>query len=203
MYKFRLVICVALVAFSVAFPAQATPLISATFTGQATGNTPFLGLTWGDSVTGSVIYDEGLLAGHTLGYANLSLQEPYSAFSIALGNALNFTLATDSSGTIGLPAIQFNNGNFNGFAYNSDFTNNGQTYRFRISGGLWFINDFNPATGIPGRQRQTGWIGSSLGNVQTYTPPVSDVPEPATVMLLAAGLAGVFAIRGRHFIARG
>ncbi|HVX66884.1 MAG TPA: PEP-CTERM sorting domain-containing protein [Bryobacteraceae bacterium] len=172
--------------------------MSGTFTGGVFSQSTFAGVNWGDPVTGSVIYNQDLLAGHTTdAYFNLSLQEPYSAFSLQIGTLpLVFNLANETSATPGLPAIQFANGNFRGFAYNSDFLQGGQLYRFAIQGGQWAIYD-EVAPGLLGQRRASGYIQTPFTSLQQYTPAPdpSEVPEPATVGLIAAGLIGVCLLR--------
>jgi hypothetical protein len=180
--------------------ASAATLTSASFTGGIFAQSTFAGITYGDPVTGSVIYNQNLLTGHESdAYYNLSLQEPYSAFSLQIGTLpLVFNLANETSGTLGLPAIQFARGQFRGFTYTSDFSQGGQLYRFSIQGGQWAIYE-ESAPGYLGQWRASGYSQSPLTDLQSYTPPAppdpSEVPEPATVGLIAAGLAGVVLLR--------
>jgi hypothetical protein len=72
----------------------------------------------------------------------------------------------------------------------------GTTFQLPTSGGEWsvglFITRANPQPGLPtdGQQRFT------LSNVTVAPAPVSQVPEPATWMLLATGLG--IAVRQTH-----
>jgi len=84
---------------------------------------------------------------------------------------------------------------------------NNQTYLSRIDSQFYYGNEinieigkqkgggyyFDEDTGIP-------WVGSWL--VRTHTTPVSQIPEPASMVLLTSGLIGIVVSRRRKYMPR-
>jgi hypothetical protein len=118
-------------------------------------------------------------------YADIANIPAATAFTINLGS-LHFTLADALPGS---GAVQYNNGSFTGFAFQSNFIYNGVSYTFDDEGGLWSIRDTNTF-----QQYVSGYIqGMTLG--APYTPTTSSVPEPCTMLLIVPALLGLAAYR--------
>jgi hypothetical protein len=206
--------------------ALADTYTEATFTGAiapggANVQAPFSAAgfsgTPGDPVTGSFIFDNNLIPGAGTGFQNVLIPSgtgfPTSAFDLTItasnGNTLHFDLGNEfSSAQGGLDAqVQYNNGQFNGFAYVSDFAFSGSEYQFTVSGGTFSI--FQLLNGTPsGGQLMSGFLNignSALTGETAFTP--SSVPLPPSLELFGTALAalgafGVFkakrGIRRRH-----
>jgi hypothetical protein len=188
-----------------AVPSFADTYNMATFTGgiyggNANAQAPFSpSINQGGAISGSFIIDTTQTPGAGSGYVNnffsgfpdIASIPATSAFSINLGAAnLIFSLADALSGAA---AIQFNNGTFNGFFYDTNFTyTDGRAYDFSIQGKTWNISYIDPASGYPSQQYVSGYInGMTLGDRFTPVVPGAPVPEPSTIFLLGAGLAGL------------
>ena len=156
------------------------------------------------SVTGKVIFDSSLPVPGG-GAVNV--------FSIGaipnVANGLIFDLDIDgislefgAPGVQGGPAVQYLNGAFNGFFFAEDFlAPDGQTQvRFNLQGGTFNLRKLT--NGTPGATLFTGFLtvgANGLTNVQNFDPsaPPQGVPEPGTLALVGAALAGAFALRRR------
>jgi hypothetical protein len=190
-----------------------------TFTGAISpGNAnvlaPFTSvLTQGHSILGGFVLDNTLIPGAGTGFVNVFFSNfpdaanipAATAFTINLGApSLTFTLADADS--FAPAAIQFNNGKFNGFFFETDFTfTDNKPYRFIDQGGLWSIWSLDQL-GINGNPQATvvnGYINIGDANMRqgdVYTPPGSQtsVPEPTTMLFLGVSLFG-FGLVGRKF----
>lgn len=148
-------------------------------------------------VTGQLIFDSSLPIMPT-GFDNVfsigAITNVASAdiFGINIGGiGLHF----GDTGIQGGPAIQYNNGVFNGFFFVDDFSSPNDTpLELSIQGGtfsLYRISDFaNLFTGFIN-------IGANgLTNVQEFTP-ASNVPEPETYAMMLIGLCmmGIIVLR--------
>jgi hypothetical protein len=149
------------------------------------------------SVTGHLIFDASLPIQPT-GFDNV-----FSIGAITdVANADIFGINIDGiglhfgdTGIQGGPAIQYNNGVFNGFFFVDDFSSpNATPLELSIQGGtfsLYRTSDFaNLLTGFIN-------IGANgLTNVQDFTP-TSNVPEPETYAMMLMGLCmmGFVALR--------
>ena len=145
---------------------------------------------------GSVTFDDALIPGGGTGTVNVALGTTNNdAFSFFAGTQLTANRGDLISG--GVAAIQFKNGVFNGFAFQSDFATGGQVYRLAINGGIWNINAI--ATGQTVASGYVNIGGNGLTNIRPYAPPVGGVPEPAAwaMMISGFGLAGA-AMRTRR-----
>ncbi len=153
-------------------------------------------------ITGTFIFDDNQVPGAGSGLDNVTIPSgsgfPTSSFNLTItaanSNTLNFNLGNElSSAQGGLDAaVQYNNGNFNGFSYVSDFSYSGSEYQFQISGGT--ISIFELANGAPtGGQLLSAYIniGNSALTGQTPFTPTSPVPLPPSLGMLVAGLAGL------------
>jgi hypothetical protein len=76
---------------------------------------------------------------------------------------------------------------------------NGNAYQFSDQGGTWSIfllEDGNPT----GSVLASGYINSSLSNVQNYSLAADPVPEPASLLLFGTGMVGALgALRRKLF----
>jgi hypothetical protein len=152
----------------------------------------------GDPITGSFVFDDNLVPGGGTGFTNVAIPTGFSVPSFNLtitaanSTTLNFNLANElSSAQGGLDAqVQYNNGQFNGFAYVSDFAFSGSEYQFSIQGGS--ISIFQLLNGAPtGSQLLSGFIniGDSALTDATSVAPIP-TPLPSSFGLFCMGLAG-------------
>ena len=188
--------------------ARADTYTQADFSGQinpgnANVQAPFAGngFTQGESFSGSFVFDNQLVPGTSSGLTNV----PFSSFpdsaDIPAISSLSFTFGTlsfnlNNNITSLIPAaIQYDNGQYNGLTFISDFTFQNTAYQFFIDGSAITVMQLN-SSGNP--------IGSSLINAELnignaslthetpFTPTATaPVPLPGSLGLLGAALAGL------------
>jgi hypothetical protein len=180
---------------------------SASFSGQLAGGSanvraPFStsgGLSQGESFSGTFVYDDNLIPAPGSGFFNVFFSSfpdiaeipPATAFTLTLGG-FSFDLADADPGEA---AIQYNNGNFNGFFYISDFMYLGSQYELSLQGGTLAIVPF--VGGFPGfNSLVNGNVNIGNGNltgISVFTPssPVSPTPESSSVALWGVSLVGL------------
>lgn len=146
-----------------------------------------------DTFTGSFVYDTASIPGSGTGFTNVFLNSYPDAASIPAADAFSFsfgsrvfTLADDP-----MAMVQYNNGNFNGFVFNTTFSFEGANYLFSLNGGsLKVVSEADPF----GQPYINGYINignSSLTGSTPYTPTAGAVPEPTTWALMILGFAAV------------
>ncbi len=191
-----------------ASPAQAASYIQADFSSAAFGGPanvrdplrdPFFP---GDMFSGSFVYDQDLVPAAGSGFVNVFFSSYADITSIPVADAFKFnfgpyvfTLADDP-----LAMVQYNNGSFNGFVFNTVFTFEGVNYLFSMNGGSIQVNSVADPFGQPYLNGYTNIGNQSLANAKTYTLTTPGaVPEPATwfMMLLGLGFVGG-ALRSRR-----
>ena len=186
---------------------------SANFSGQL-GSSPNIqppfagnGFNPGGAVTGSFVYDDNLIPSSGTGFVNVFFsnfpdiaQIPASiAFTISLGG-LSFGLGDAVTPMLSTQeaAIQYNNGAFNGFFYNSDFMFGGNPYELSLQGGTIAIYPIvGGFPGFNGLVNGTLNIGNgNLSDIMSYTPTEMPppVPEPATYELLGTSLLAMLLV---------
>jgi len=139
------------------------------------------------SVSGHVIFDAAVPV------PSSGLVNVFSIAAIpAVANDLIFELKIDGlafhfgdAGIQGGPAIQYNNGNFNGFFFAENFNSPSQRLlQLNVQGQTFSLIRLSDR-GLLFSGRIDG-----LANIQPFDPAAS-VPEPATLALLALALAGL------------
>jgi hypothetical protein len=149
----------------------------------------------GDIFTGSFVYDQDLVPAAGSGFVNVFFNSYADITSIPAADAFKFTfgpyqftLADDP-----LAMVQYNNGGFNGFIFNTVFAFEGVNYQFSMNGGSIKVNSVADPFGQPFLNGYTNIGNQALTNATPYTIAAPGaVPEPATwaMMLLGLGFVG-------------
>lgn len=149
-------------------------------------------------VTGSVVFDDSLVPGGGTGFVNVLLSDiPDSQFEFNAGTMLSIDRSDLVAG--GVEAIQFNNGVFNGFVFQSEFSDGGIDYGFSLNGGTWEIRQISNF-----QLKASGFVtigGNGLTNISPFNP-TAPIPEPASWALMILGFGTIGAAlrtsRGRR-----
>jgi hypothetical protein len=184
-----------LVAFAINVPAFADTYHTADFSGGIFGGdanvqAPFRGNGFEPMgpVSGNFVFDDQLIPAGS-GFVNVffstfpasGIISAATKFTIRLGTTpLTFTLAEAMNGS---GAIQYNNGHFNGFFYQTDFLFQGNQYRLDIQGGVWNIQQL--INNVPSfHNLVSGYINIGDNNLTNLHPFVPSVIVPEIWLLL-------------------
>lgn len=158
------------------------------FGGNANVSAPFTGVVSpGDTYTGSFVYDNNLVPGAGSGFVNVFLSSfpnvvPSISFSV---NGHNFTVTDPNA------AIQYNNGQFNGFSINDEFNFSGNAYVLQVNGGIISVV---LASDPIGHSYVNGYVNignASLTGQTPFVPQVAAIPEPSTWAMMILGFASI------------
>jgi hypothetical protein len=146
-------------------------------------------------VTGHVIFDSSMPVPST-GVVNVFSIGAIPSVSADLIFELNIDGLSFHFGDTGIqggPAIQYSNGNFNGFFFAEDFSSPNQiSLRLNVQGPSFSLIRLSDRAIL-----FSGRISGGLANLEPFDPANQGLlPEPTTVALLAAGLTGL-ALRRR------
>jgi PEP-CTERM motif-containing protein len=193
--------------------AGAANYMQADFSGQLGSSpnvkTPFSGngYSGGQSVGGHFVFDTDLIPG--AGLANVTFDSladiadipPAEAFQFDFG-PLTFDLSDLAPG--GIAAIQYNNGQFAGFVFQTQFGFQGDDWQLDIQGGVFTVQKV--VGGFP--QCCTNYVSGTLNignvnlaNVEPYELPGAPVPEPSTWAMLVLGFGAVGGLLRRRAFA--
>ena len=122
-----------------------------------------------DSFGGSFVYDTASIPGSGTGFVNVFLNSYPDAANIPAADAFTFTfgsrvftLADDP-----LAMVQYNNGNFNGFVFNTSFNFEGANYLFSLNGGsLKVVSEADPF----GQANINGYVNIGNAALTKSTP---------------------------------
>ena len=186
-------------------PASADTYTSADFSGgifPGNGNVlpPFStnGFNQGDPITGSLVFDNQLVPTSGSGFVNVFYNTFPDIAAIPPATALNLTLdglhfnLSDNLDSL-LPAgIQYNNGQFNGLEFITDFAFLGNEYQFRIDGSSVTVFAVDASGNPTGSRLIGGFINtgnSSLTGEAPFVPGAT--PLPSALPLFASGLGAL------------
>jgi hypothetical protein len=169
--------------------------------GDANAQAPFAA----GAVSGTFVFDQNLVPSGP-GLTNVAFSSFPDAASIPAATLFNisydgrtFNFSQDTSFGFGGtgPLIQYNNGQFNGFVFTTDFELGGKQYQFGVQGPQFTIDILD--NGNPGQQFVSGTLNTGAGSLTGETPftPTAPVPLPPSVALLGAALVGLLVFRRR------
>lgn len=145
--------------------------------------------------TGSFVYDADQVPGAGSGFANVGFGSLPDLANIPAADAFKFTFGSYVFTLADDPAamIQYNNGKFNGFVFNTTFNFEGSNYLFQLNGGSLTVKSEADPFGQSYVNGYTNIGNQSLTNATAYVPAAtSAVPEPAAwaMMLVGFGFVG-------------
>lgn len=195
---------IAIVALAAATPALADTYTQAnfsagTFGGNANVQSPFNGNGFfpGQTFGGTFVFDNNLIPAAGSGFVNVFGNTFPDAANIPAADLFTFnfgSLTFTAADAIAPMAIQYNNGNFNGFFYLANFAFQGGNYQLQIQGGSLSVVPLDGSGNPTFNSRVNGYVNignNAVANPTAYVPAVPGVPEPATWAMLIAGFAGV------------
>jgi len=195
--------------------AAADSYTKATFTGQinpgdANVQPPFsgAGFTQSDPFSGTFVYDNNLVPAAGSGFVNVfAFTFPdiggisnTDLFSMTL-DSLSFNAGDNLTSELPSTGIQYNNGQFTGFEFITDFNFASNTYQFRIDGPAITVELLDPSGNPTGSSLINATINGGLSNQTPFTPtpPPPPIPEPAAWAMMLLGFAGLgLAMRSRR-----
>ncbi|WEK42348.1 MAG: hypothetical protein P0Y64_13240 [Candidatus Sphingomonas colombiensis] len=174
----------AIAAFAAATPALADTYTQANFSGGIFGGnanvqSPFSGngFSPGQTFGGSFVFDNNLIPAAGSGFVNVldNSFPDYANIPAADLFTFNFGPLSFTAANAAAPmAVQYNNGNFNGFFYIADFTFQNANYQLQIQGGSLTVVALD-GQGNPGfNNLVNGYI--NIGN-RAVTNPTAYVPS--------------------------
>lgn len=196
-----------------AAPAQAVTYTKANFSagifgGNANVSAPFTtnGFFQGQTFTGNFVFANELVPAPGSGFVNVLASSFPDIANIPAADLFkfNFGSLTFTAADADAPfAIQYLNGQFNGFFFLNNFQFAGGNYQLKVDGGSFQV--FQEVNGNPtGNSLMNGYVNignSSVTGGSPFTPtsPTAPVPEPSTwmMMLFGFGIVG-FALRSRR-----
>lgn len=194
---------ITIAALAAATPALADTYTKAIFSGGTFGGganlqSPFSGNGFfpGQTFSGSFVFDNNLIPAAGSGYVNVFGNSFPDYANIPAADLFTFNFGPLTFNAASPAAVQYNNGNFNGFFYVSDFAFQGGNYQLQIQGGSISVvaldNQGNPGF----NSLVNGYINignNAVTDQAPYVPVVAGgaVPEPATWAMLIFGFAGI------------
>ena len=193
--------------------ASAANYMQADFSGQL-GSSPNVkapfsgnGFSGGQSIGGHFVFDLDLIPG--VGLANVTFDSLPDIAEIPADDAfhldfgpLDFDLSDLAPG--GIAAIQYNNGQFAGFVFQSQFGFQGENWQLDIQGGVFTVQKV--VGGFP--QCCTNYLSGTLNigaanlvDVGPYQIPSDPIPEPSTWAMLVLGFGAVGGLLRRRTFA--
>jgi hypothetical protein len=163
------------------------------YPGNANVKAPFTAdFNQGQALGGSFVFDNALVPGPGTGWVNVPTSSFPDIADIPLNDLFTFNFGplplTPATAETGFFAVQYNNGQFHGFAANLDFQYGGLDYQLSMNGTVFAVYQLNG--GVPDYSVTyiSGYLNSSLSDQTAYTPPTTPaVPEATTWAMMVCG----------------